>query len=224
MATIIVSLGGSLIVPKDIDTKFLKGFKKVIADFIKKGNKAVIYCGGGFLARKYQDVSRKLGNKSQVHLDCLGIHATRLNAQLVKNLFEADTEDVIVKDPTIKPVFQKPILICSGWRPGWSTDYDATLLAKTLGIKTIINMTNVDYIYDKDPKKYKNAKPLAKVSWKDYRKIVGNAWKPGMNTPFDPIASIEGERQGLRVYMVGKNLINLKNLLEGKKFKGSVIY
>ena len=224
MATAIISLGGSLIMPKEVDTKFLNDFKKVILGYIKKGNKVAIYCGGGYLARKYQEVSRSMGNKNQENLDRLGIHATRLNAQLVKNMFGKDTEGIIVANPTKAITFDRPILICSGWKPGWSTDYDATLLAKNLRIKTIINMSNVDYVYDKDPKKNKKAKPLKKIRWSQYRKLISNVWEPGLNTPFDPIASVEGEKQKLKVYMIGKDIKNLQNVLEGKKFEGSVIY
>lgn len=209
--------------PKEIDIKFLQKFRKSIVDYVKKNNKVAIYCGGGFLARKYQLISKRLGNKNQEHLDCLGIHATRLNAQLVKNLFGSYAEDIIVKDPTIKPKFDKPILICSGWKPGWSTDYDAALLAKSLGIRTIINISNVDYVYDKNPSLYKNARPLKKMTWTSYRKLISNIWKPGLNAPFDPIAAKEAEKHGLKVCMVGKDINNLKKVLEGKEFKGTVI-
>ena len=111
----------------------------------------------------------------------------------------------------------------AGWKPGWSTDYDAVLLAKNFGVSEIINMSNIDYVYDKDPKKFKDAKKIEKTSWKDYTNLVGNKWKAGMNVPFDPIAAKEAQKSGMKVCIIGKDLENLENLLNGKKFKGTVI-
>ncbi|MDD4333294.1 MAG: UMP kinase, partial [Patescibacteria group bacterium] len=49
------------------------------------------------------------------------------------------------------------------------------------------------------------------------------AWSPGLNMPFDPIASRKAQELNLQVIIAGKNLKNLKNILEDKKFKGTVI-
>ena len=70
---------------------------------------------------------------------------------------------------------------------------------------------------------YKNAKPIKEISWKEFRKLLSTKWKPGLNAPFDPLAAKEAEKLKLRVFIVGKNLNNLKNLLNGEKFKGTVI-
>ena len=88
----------------------------------------------------------------------------------------------------------------------------------------MINLSNIDYVYDKNPKKFKGAKPLKNISWKDFRKIVGNKWDPGLNLPFDPVASKLAEKLKLKVVVMnGKPLSNLKNLLSGRSFKGTVI-
>lgn len=221
--TIILSLGGSLIVPDSVDTAFLKAFKKVVDSYIKKGFKFVLICGGGKLARNYQDAAKKLGNVSDHDLDCIGIKATKLNAQVVKTLFEDSAEKVIVDDPT-KPVnFKKPILVASGWKPGCSTDYDAVLLAKQLNISTIINMSNIDYVYDSDPRKNKNAKPLHEMSWSDFKQLVGDKWTAGLNAPFDPIAAKEASKNNYKVFIIGKDLNNFSKVLDEKEFKGTVI-
>ena len=60
---------------------------------------------------------------------------------------------------------------------------------KNLNVKTIINMSNIDYVYDKDPKKNKDAKKIKNIFWRRYRKISGNKWEAGLNKPFDPIAA-----------------------------------
>ena len=221
--TIVISLGGSVIVPDKIDIKFLKNFKKIIEKFIRKNYKFVIYCGGGKSARNYQKAAYQIANLNNYYLDWIGIYATILNAHFIKILFKDKSEDYIVTNPTKKIKFNKKFLFAAGWKPGWSTDYDAVLLAKNLKINTIINMSNIDYVYDRDPKKYNNAKKIKNICWKHYRKITVNKWKAGLNLPFDPIAAKEAEKSKLKVIIIGKNLKNFENLLNDKKFKGTVI-
>ena len=220
---VVLSLGGSLIVPGSYDVDFLRKFKKLIESYVKKGHKFAIICGGGKLARNIQEAAAKIKKLSNEELDWLGIHATELNAQLIKEIFRENAESFIISNPKIKFSFNKGIVIASGWIPGWSTDYDAVLLAKNLVAKEVVNMSNVDYLYSKDPKKHSGAKKIEKISWSDFRKMVGNKWKAGLSVPFDPIAAKEAQESGIRVNIVGKDLINLRNLLEGKKFKGTLI-
>ena len=221
--TIILSLGGSLIYPEDFDFNFLKKFKQVIEKYIKKNYRFVIICGGGKLARNFQQVASKSKKLSNKELDWLGIYATKINAHLLKSVFNEHADENIISNPNLKIKFRKNIIIASGWLPGWSTDYDAVLLAKNLRIKEIINMSNVDYVYDKDPKKYGNAQKIEKINWQDYSKLISHKWKAGMNVPFDPVAAKEARKSGIRVNIIGKDLKNLENLLDGKKFKGTII-
>ena len=220
----IISLGGSIIVPDKIDVGFLKRFRALILKFVKKGDKFAIYCGGGKIARDYQKAASKVIGYNNEALDWMGIASTYLNAFLLKVLFHGFAEEKIIENPTKKINFKKQILLCAGWKPGWSTDYDAVLLAKNLGVKTVVNITNVNYVYDKNPKKYRNAKPIKEISWKKFRKLVGSKWDPGLNMPFDPIAAKQAEKLKIKVVIIGKNLKNLENLLNKKEFKGTVIF
>ena len=146
-----MSLGGSLIVPGDIDIEFLKEFRILIEKYISKGYKFVIYCGGGKIARNYQVAVSEITPVDNNDLDWIGIHATRLNAFLLKKIFKENVEKKIIIDPNEEIKFDKKIVIGAGWKPGWSTDYDAVLVGKNLGFKEIINMSNIDHVYDKDP-------------------------------------------------------------------------
>ncbi|MBI2658502.1 UMP kinase [Candidatus Woesearchaeota archaeon] len=207
--TFVISLGGSLIFPDNLDKKFLNNFKKI--------------CGGGKLARTFQQTAskrKKLGNRE---LDLLGIKATNINAHSLKSVFGSEANNSIITNPNSKINFKKNIVIAAGWKPGWSTDYDAVLLAKNLRIRKVINMSNVDYVYDKDPKKHKDAKKIGKITWQNYSRLISKKWKAGMNVPFDPVAAKEAKKSGIRVNIIGKDLKNLENLLNGKKFRGTVI-
>lgn len=227
---IIISLGGSLIVPKEIDWKFLKKFRKIIISQIKKGKKFVIIAGGGKTCRNYQEAANKVVKLTNDDMDWLGIHATRLNAHLIKTIFRRYAYPRINKNPrtkeNLKNYFseQKRVIIAAGWRPGWSTDFVATILAKRLGAKTVINLSNIKYVYDKDPNKFKDAKKIKQINWIDFRKIVGNKWNPGANLPFDPVASKEAKEQDLKVIIAdGKNIDNFNKILNEKPFEGTII-
>ena len=154
--------------------------------------------------------------------DWIGIHATRLNAHLLRTIFRDIANPVIIKNPTRKVRFDK-VLIAAGWKPGFSTDYDAVILAKNYNAKTVINMTNIDYLYDKDPRKHKDAIKIEETDWHSLQNIVGDKWSPGLNAPFDPVATKKAASLKLRLVLLGKNLSNLKNFLDNKKFKGSVV-
>lgn len=229
--TIIISLGGSLIAPKEgINWNFLKKFRELIIEQIKDGKRFVIITGGGNTCRRYQDAASKVTKLTDDDKDWLGIHTTRLNAHLIKTIFRDCAHPRINKNPRTKEDLKKHfkkgegVMVAAGWRPGWSTDYVATILAERLGAKTVINLSNIDYAYTKDPNKYKTAEKLINTDWKFFRTIVGDKWDPGLNSPFDPIASKLAQKLKLEVIIMnGKNIANLKKFLTGEKFKGTTI-
>src|SRR3989344_66283 len=135
--TFVISLGGSLIFPDKLDKKFLNNFKKTVESYIKKKYKFIIICGGGKLARNFQEIAPKSSKLNNDELDWLGIYATRINAHIVKSIFDKCAEESVVSNPAKKLNFKKSVLIASGWKPGWSTDYDAVLLAKNFGVKGV---------------------------------------------------------------------------------------
>lgn len=220
-----ISLGGSLIVPPSgIDWKFLKKFKKLILSEVKLGKKFFIIAGGGATCRNYNEAVCKITKTSQENLDWLGIQASRLNSELIKNIFGKTAYQEVITNPTKTIKTNKKIIIGAGWKPGWSTDYVATKMAESNKAETVINLSNFDYVCDKDPNKHNDAKIIKEISWKNFQKIVGTKWTPGLSAPFDPIATKNAKKIGLTVaIMNGKNLPNLKNFLNNKKFKGTLI-
>jgi len=221
---VVISVGGSLIAPSKISTKFLKAFKTTIKKEIEAGRRFVIIVGGGNTAREYQKAARNLTTLTPVDIDWLGIHATRLNAHLLRTIFHKEAHPVIIKNPNNAPRTRKHIIIAAGWKPGASTDYDAVLIAKTLGIKRMVNLSNIDYVYDKDPKKYKAAKPIKTMKWNKFRQLLPKKWDPGLNAPFDPIAAREAEKLGMEVAIINGNKIErFTSYLKGRLFSGTII-
>ena len=220
---LVISLGGSLIVPDKIDIKFLKEFKKLILKHIKT-KQFYIITGGGSTARKYAKAAGKIDNIDSDDRDWLGIHCTRLNGHLLKIIFKKHTYSRVVKNPNKKIKTSKPIIIAAGYKPGCSSDLDAVQIAKSVGAKTVLNLSNINYVYDKDPKKYKNARKIKKATWKEFRKIIPKKWKYGMHAPFDPVASRAAQKLKLKVVIMnGKKLKQVSNFLHKQPFEGTII-
>ncbi len=220
----IISLGGSLINSGEIEPLFLKNFKTLLLNQVKKGSRFILITGGGKPARDYLQALNQISKVTSQDLDWMGIYATRLNAQLIRLMFGKLAHKQIIEDPNLKVQFKEKIIIAGGWMPGRSTDDDAVRLAKAYGAKTVINLSNINYVYTKDPKKYQDAKKITNISWRDFRKIVGNKWDPGKNLPFDPTAAKLAEHLKLKVIIAnGKNLSNLKNIIVNQPFEGTII-
>ena len=220
----LISLGGSLInSSKGIEDKFLKNLRALILRHVRQGKRFIFVTGGGVVCREYMEAAKRVAKSKNEDLDWIGIYMTRVNASLVRTMFGPYAHPRIVENPTAKIDFKEKILVGGGWMPGASSDIDAVLLAKKFSARTIINLSNIKYVYDKDPKKYKDAKPFKHIPWAEFRKLVGSSWKSGMHAPFDPIASREAEKAGLKVVVANGDLKNLDKILSGKDFKGTVI-
>lgn len=223
----VISLGGSLIAPKTgFNIPFLKSFKQLILKLLEADHRFIIVCGGGNTARVYQAAASQVGELAAEDIDWIGVHATRLNAHFIRTMFRAYAHAVVVKEYSelgnIK--WTEQILVGAGWKPGWSTDYDSVLLARAFGVKRVINLSNISYVYDSDPRVNSHAQKIENISWADFRKLVGNTWDPGANVPFDPVASKEAQTEGLEVCILeGTNLKEVEHALRGEKFEGTVI-
>jgi len=227
----VLSVGGSIVAPDKPDFDFLDKFSKTIRNWLLQDSsrKIIMVIGGGAPARDYQNAYRKVCDLRKApakndEADWIGIMATRLNAQLVKAVFEDLCPNPVVYDPTTVDMFGGQILVAAGWKPGFSTDNDAVVLAERFSGNLVVNLSNIAKVYTDDPKKNPEAMPIDSISWEDFIKIVGTEWVPGKNTPFDPIASQRAQKAGIKVICAaGKDIENLENILNGKDFKGTVI-
>jgi len=221
---IVISLGGSLIVPQEVDKEFLKSFKTLIVKWVKAGKRFFIVTGGGKTTRNYQQAARDMGIKDKTALDQIGIYTTYVNAELIRSLFGKLAYPEILKDYSKKIKGDHPIIVSPGWKPGCSTDFDAVFAAWKYKAKRIINLSNIDLLYDKDPKVYSDAQSIELITFDKLLKITGNVWHPGANMPFDPKASQLAKRHGLEVIITGgRDIANLDDLIADKPFKGTVV-
>ena len=222
---VVMSLGGSLIVPEHVDTKWIDNFKKTILGLTKKYKFAIV-CGGGFIAREYITILKE-EHKSKKQQSIAGIQVTRINAKIMSEVFQDKANKTLpVEMKQVKDMLQKEdIVFCGALRyaPNQTSDSTAAKLAKYLKTR-FINLTNVDGLYTSNPSKNKDAKFIKNISWNEFEKKASKIeYRPGQHFVLDQKASTIIKKHKITTYILGKNLNNLKNLLDNKKFIGTII-
>jgi uridylate kinase len=215
---IVISLGGSVVVPKEVDVDLVKKFVNLIKKYQKKYRFSIVV-GGGATARTYTKPAKKLGlTVNQAHE--VAIKATHVNAMLLAKMlsgkFSAEHPFEIGK--------KKGLYTSGGYKVGWTTDTDAAYVAKGMKAGMLINVTDVKGIYTADPDKNPKAKLIMHMSWKRFEKMFGKKITgAGKHYVFDPLAGQICKKAKIRVVVVGKDLKNLEHLFLGKKFTGTII-
>lgn len=225
--TIVMSVGGSLIVPETIDTGFLSSLKKLIATQTALGRRFIIITGGGKTARKYADAAKEVSDLDNEDLDWLGIHATRLNGHLLRTILKDIAYPVIITNPD--DILDTPkdaqLIVAAGYRPGASTDLRAVQIADRVGAKKVINLSNTDYVYTDNPNTNPDAVKIEDITWDNFRKLIPERWDPGLSSPFDPIAAKEAQANNIEVACInGNNMSSLELYLNGETFTGTRIH
>lgn len=222
--TAVLSLGGSLIAPDSVDTDYLRKVRTFLAGRVKKGERFILVVGGGAVARNYISALGQTGRVSALNKDWMGIAATRLNAELLRLSLGGMVKSPVVTNPTSINKLSGKIMVAGGWKPGWSTDYVAVRIADRLKVPLVINLSNIDYVYNRNPKQDPRARPIKRASWREMQKIVGTKWQPGANVPFDPLATKFAASANQSVIVAnGKDLANVAKILDGRSFRGTLI-
>jgi len=224
MKKVVISLGGSVIVPKEVDYKYLKDFSKLVKKFSKK-NKFVVLTGGGNTARKYIELLVKLKAGEKAY-SIVGIAATRINARLVSGVFDMSYEIPESLEGVKKALNKRNLVICGalGMQKDMTSDGNAAEVAEMIKADFFVNITNVDGLYDKNPKQYKSAKFIPSINFEDFMKIVNKIkFKAGQHFVLDQSAAKIIYRGKIKTYIINRNLNNLKKVLKGKNFRGTSI-
>lgn len=225
MKTIVISLGGSLIIPDNVDINFLEDFKKIINKH-KNKYKFVIVTGGGSIARKYIS-ALKTANKSEYFQSLAGIGTTRMNARFLTYIFGKDANEGIPHDmkQASNLLRKNNPVFCGALRyaPNETSDATSAKLARYFNCD-FVNLTLVSGLYTKNPLKFKNAKFIPKISWeKFYEKANKTKFQPGQHFVLDQSASRIIKEARIRTYILGKNLKQLDNFLNNRRFRGTTI-
>ncbi len=221
---IVLSLGGSQIIPDDVNSKYLNEFKKILFKN-RKNYRFIVVCGGGSLARKYIG-ALKVSGKNENFQSFAGIAATRTNARFMNYFFGIDPEQGIPH--TMKSVKEyikeRDIIFCGAleYKPNQTSDSTAAEIAKQFKAE-FVNLTNVKGLHDKNPLKYKNAKFIPKITWEDFNKMANEIkFHPGQHFVLDQTAAKMILKNKTPTYII-ESPKQLDNLLNGKKFVGTKI-
>ena len=209
---IVMSVGGSVLYKNNFNYKLAFEIKKSL----KNKNKYKLVAGGGKLARNLISQFDFLGEKERHKI---GIMATNINAFVLSKILNFNFLDINPRLIGLKNFNT----VSGGYKPGWSTDVDAAIIAKYWKADIFLNMTDVRYVYDKDPKKYKNAKSFKEISFNKLMEIQGNKYDPGMHYVLDPRAVEILKRSKIKTYIFS-NIENLNKILEGKEFIGTRVF
>lgn len=222
MESIVIGLGGSVILSEEITISYFKNLIILLKDLSKK-YKIYLVVGGGKTARTYIELGRDL-NLSEEKLDQIGIEITRLNAKLIANIIDISNKYIPQTTDEAKNI-KKQIVVMGGTTPGHSTDMVGAELAEKISASKYIIATNVDGIYDKDPNKFKDAVQLKEISIKQLIQKYGKNWDAaGQNIVIDGPALEIIERAKIPTFVLnGKKLEELKKAITNQSFNGTII-
>jgi len=217
---LVISLGGSVIVPDGPDSRFIRSFVRFIRR-VSRRRRVFIITGGGATARRFVAAARQAGVRDQRSLHWIGVRACQLNAMMLQAAFGLPGEAVTDRSALARTRGRTVVVAPSV--PGTTSDYGSVLVARSVGASDIINLSNVDGVYTADPRTHRHARRIPSMTWTEFRRQFSGRLKPGMHVPFDPVASRLAERLGFRVIVVGRNLNNLNRLISGRIFTGTRI-
>jgi len=225
MDKVVVSLGGSVIVPDDDDDIFLKRFAEMVWSLCDR-YQLYLVCGGGRIARYYIKVGRALGLQES-DLDELGIMTTRINATLVARVLG---ERGIGKVPTDileahRMERKGKVVVMGGTVPGHTTDAVSAMLAKEVRAVRIVNGTSVDAVYTADPRKDPKAERLPRLTHQQLYELVNvGLHGAGPSNVFDRLGAQIARDNHIDIYIVdGRDLADMRAAIEGRPIKGTVV-
>ena len=223
---VVLSIGGSSINPTGKpDLEFLKSITKIIKE--SKNNFGIL-TGGGSAARIYANAARELG-ANEYEADLIAIMSTRQNAQLVIAALAGAHVNVhkhVLTDFEDAKGIERKAVVMGGTIPGITTDTDAVLLAEAMGAKKLVNISNVEGIYDSNPRNNPKAKKYPKMSYEELIRLAAenDSRAAGTHFVFDMLACKLIARSGIETHFVsGEKLADVKNAIEGKKHNGTVV-
>jgi len=159
----VVKLGGALF-KRDPEVNAIKSMARALSEFAREGNQVVAIAGGGENARAYISAARRLGAEEST-CDLIGIQLTRSNAELFRIALGEVGVPKIPSSIADVPHLAHPgkVVVMGGLQPGQSTNTVAALAAEITRAEFLVNGTDVDGVYTRDPKKFPKARLLRTV-------------------------------------------------------------
>lgn len=215
---VVIKIGGSLLFNEDknLDSKKIVEFCKIIKSR-PNFDKIVIVCGGGIVSREYINAVRSFkGNEALC--DLFGIEISRINSKLIIAALQDIAYPQVPKsiEELSTAILLKKIVVMGGLQPGQSTTSVAFEVAEFINADELVVLTDVDGIYDKDPKRFNDAKLLKSLNYNELQEIILNSTgdkqaAAGEYRIFDTVSLQILKRSKISVIvMSGKNLDEFK--------------
>ncbi|NMC09046.1 hypothetical protein GYA44_01810 [Candidatus Microgenomates bacterium] len=228
---IVMKIGGSVLYDKflNINYELLDKVRDWYKESKEEYEKIVLIIGGGALSRDMQ--GRIKEDMDQEYLHNIGMTVTQTNAALLQG-FLNDT-DVFVPN-TLGEAFEylvedgKKVLLSGGLKSGWSTDMDAAVFADIISVDRIFKLSDINYVYDKDPKEFEDAKPLKDISWGDYFSMFnitdGDVHKANGKIPIDVGCAQFSKNKDLSFVITGGESLYTKESIKDILTDGTFIH
>jgi uridylate kinase len=225
MDIVVVSLGGSVLIPGEDDADHLSKLSRLLKD-MSADHRLLLVCGGGKVARYYITTGRDIG-ATERELDELGIMTTRINAKLVSLSLQDSAMDTIplTVEEAAKASASGKIVVMGGTVPGHTTDAVSAMLAEKVGASRIVNGTSVDAAFTADPRVVKDAKRLHTITHAELNQLVSRGMHcAGPSNVFDPLGASIASRANIPIYIInGRNIDEMKAAIQGKQIKGTLV-
>jgi uridylate kinase len=223
--TVIVSIGGSILIPNEDDVGYIRELAGLLESASKKVRLFVVV-GGGRIARYYIGLGRQLG-ADETYLDDVGIAVTRLNARMLITALGdcAHHSPAVGFDEALTASRTHRIVVMGGTHPGQTTDAVAAMLAERTKAARLVNATNVDGVYTSDPRKDRNAKRFDRMGYDQLIEVCGQVGDmAGRSVVFDPVGARIVARSRIKTIIVnGRDLGSLEGAILGTRCKGTVV-
>lgn len=222
---IVLKIGGSTLYENDRDVNFslLEKLKAWYDNAKYEYSKIVIVTGGGVLSRDlHQKIKENIDNQDTLHNVAMSV--TQTSAELVAGYLEdeniytpkklGDAYEYLLSDAS-------GALVSGGLRPGWSTDMDAAVFADIISSNRVYKISNIDYIYTKDPRKYQDAEIIKDMTWQDYFNLFqikeDDEHEVNANIPIDKSCARFSRTKNISFFICGgvniENSVDLEEIL-----------
>jgi uridylate kinase len=225
MEKVVISLGGSIIIPGDRDGEFLHRFASMLGP-LTEDLELFVVCGGGRIARYYITTGRELGAGEDA-LDAMGIEVTRLNARLLQLALGGRAYGAVPS--TIEEAAAQGrkgrVAVMGGTTPGHTTDGVSAALAELVGASRIVNATSVDGVYSSDPHKFTDSVKYERMTFDELDAMMNKGRHGAGNSHvFDPLGAEIVKRCRIPILVVdGRDIGDMHNAVLGRKIRGTVI-
>jgi|TARA_B100001964_G_scaffold244924_1_gene328896 uridylate kinase len=220
---LVIGIGGSILASPTINIGYIKRFADFLIKLHREQYKLMVVVGGGTIARDYIQGARKLGANDQL-CDELGIASTRINAMLLSAALGKYVNHPMPKVVKI-PHDLSNILVMGGTKNGQTTDSVAAQIAFQVKADLLLIASNVDGVYDCDPKINPEASLFSKLNTSQLLRIVSkHKHTPGYEGIIDPLAAQLIHDKKIKTIVVnGNNLDNMRKSIKGFSYKGTLI-